>query len=75
MNLRSCGLLAVLLLLMPGCAADNQPTINADKKVSDTQTVANAAPVELTVATIAELEKLIAEQGGKVVVLDLWALW
>ena len=64
-----------LLLLVVGCATDNDPSSKVAKNDSAAQTVESGAPVKVRVATIADLDKLIAQQDGKVVVLDLWAMW
>ena len=75
MNLRLCQWLAPLMLLIPGCATDNQPDTATVTNDSSAQQVESGAPIKVKVAAIAEVEQLIAKQNGKVVVLDLWALW
>ena len=75
MTLRFCGLLLPLLLIVSGCGHDDQPAPQTTKKDAGAQTVESGASVTTTVATIAEVEEVIASQNGKVVVLDLWALW
>jgi hypothetical protein len=79
-------LIAGGLLFVVGCGeADSvnieptapgaEQTATSDPKPDTGSTPDAAVPVSLDVLNAAETDKLIARHEGKIVVVDLWALW
>jgi hypothetical protein len=78
-------LLLAGLLCAAGCGggdsvSDEPPAPNADQSATsdpapDTDSKSDAAAVSLDVLNASETDELIASHKGKIVVVDLWALW
>jgi thiol-disulfide isomerase/thioredoxin len=71
-------MLAALVLVSAGCQSAND-TANAEdtskKSSPKKETSAPADKIPLEVASWEQTQKIIAENKGKIVVLDLWSTW
>lgn len=68
--------LALMLLMITGCQGQTTPAANttsAESKPEAAATAAEAQNVTLTVKSLEELKAWVAEQKGKVVVVDYWS--
>ena len=80
-------LFCAVLLVMPACSdsglststgGEQQPTIakrSEDRPESPADSSGTTPGITADVKTLAEVDKLVAAHKGKVVVVDLWALW
>ena len=64
-------LLVAALLFTVGCGG----TDSVNNKAPENGTEESAAAVSLEVLNSDETDELIASHKGKIVVVDLWALW
>ena len=69
----------MLLLFGVACNRSDRPDSRTVKQATAPERALDSPlagqPVTVSVASIAEVEAFIADQRGKVVVVDLWALW
>ncbi|CAN5304651.1 hypothetical protein BH11PLA2_BH11PLA2_39090 [soil metagenome] len=61
----------LILLLLIGC--DSKPSASSKAELPPTPPIERT--IELTDVTYAGLERAIADEKGKVVLIDLWATW
>lgn len=63
------------LLLAVGCGETNSVNNKMPESATEELTAAGSDAVSLEVLTSDETDELIASHKGKIVVVDLWALW
>ena len=78
-------LTGIILLLLAGCGDQSTPSTDSgpppDAEATGIETPVEAPAegsppdVAMDLKSLEDIEKLIASHNGKVVVLDLWALW
>lgn len=68
-------LLVAALLFTVGCGETDTVNNKAPKSGTEESAPAGSESVSLEVLTSAETDELIASHKGKIVVVDLWALW
>ena len=81
--MRHCHSLSLLMLIFTAVscgtnsAPQSVPVADSQPASSEPPAVASrpAVPITVSVQSIAQLEERIASHQGKVVVVDLWALW
>lgn len=68
-------LIVAALLFAVGCGETNSVNNKAPENGTEESASAGSDPVSLEVLNSDETDELIASYKGKIVVVDLWALW
>ena len=68
-------LIVAALLFAVGCGETNSDNNKPSPSGTEESASATSDPVPLEVLTSGETDELIASHKGKIVVIDLWALW
>jgi len=68
-------LIVVALLFAAGCGETNSDNNKPSPNGTEESESAGSDPVSLEVLNSDETDELIASHKGKIVVVDLWALW
>ena len=56
-------------------AKDSKATADKSKEKTNAQGPAKKLPIDMDLVSLEKLPKEVAKHKGKIVVLDLWALW